>query len=146
MLHRVLPLLALLATLPACSGSGRATAPLAETREDLVRSLTARGWVVEPVSILSPTGLSTMGTRYAVRQQRRDAREVQVYEYPEPDSDVVDRDVHQLLSRTAGSGTTLYRRPSLVVLTFGRTRTPLDAELTRLLGPPQEVVVEEDDG
>jgi hypothetical protein len=125
--------------LPACAGPAIPEPPLAETRQDLVRSLVARGWVVEPLALADLPGLSVKGTRYTVRQQRRDEREIHVYEYAEDDRGAIPADVQLLLGRTAGLGTTLYRRPGLVVLTFGRTWSLLDTHLARVLGPPVEV-------
>ena len=108
-------------------------APPAEVRGDLVRAFLDRGWTTTPLAFTAPPGVVGRGTVYRVR-----GRTVAVYDYGsarEADASASD-DARRLLRRTAGQGSTVYRRRSLVVVTYGRTRTAFDLRLADLLAGP----------
>jgi len=111
-----------------------------ETRRDLARALVARGWVVEPTDNVDPFRVESQGTAYLVRRQGADGRRMLAFEAPPsddgPDRDALDRDYVVLRQRLAGQGAVFYRRPALLVVTFGRGRTELDLRLAQLLGTP----------
>ena len=135
---RALPLaLALLAA--GCATSAPATEP-ADTRPELTRALTARGWVVEPTDLVDAFGVESQGTAYSVRRRGSDRRRLVVFEAPEtddvPDRDALDRDYVSLRQRLAGQSAAFYRRPALLVVAFGAGRTELDLRLAQLLGSP----------
>ena len=107
--------------------------PPAETRLDLVRAFLDRGWTTVPLAFTAPAGIVGQGTVYRV-----EGRTVAVYDYgstEEADAAALD-DARRLLRRTAGQGSTVYRRRSLVVVTYGRARTAFDLRLGRLLAGP----------
>ena len=135
---RALPLvLALVAA--GCATSAPAVT-LADTRAELTRALTARGWVVEPTDLVNAFGVESRGTAYSVRRRSGDGRRLVVFEAPETDDvsdrDALDRDRQQL----AGQSAVFYRRPALLVVTLGAGRTELDLRLAQLLGPPVSAV------
>ena len=107
--------------------------PPDETRGDLVRAFLDHGWTTVPVALTHPAGMIGVGTVYRV-----EGRVVAVYDYAsaEEASEAAMDDARWLLRNTAGQGTRVYRRPSLVVVTYGRTRGTFDLHLERLLAGP----------
>ena len=107
--------------------------PPPETRGDLVRAFLDRGWTTTPLALDTPVDVVGQGTVYRV-----EGRTVVVYDYvsaEEAEEHAMD-DARWLLRLTAGQGTRVYRRPSLVVVTYGRARTAFDLRLADLLAGP----------
>ena len=131
--------LALVLVAAGCVGP-RSAAELPETREALARALTARGWVVEPTDLVNAFGVEAPGTAYLVRRQNGDRRRLVTFEAPEtddgPNRAALDGDFITLRQQLAGQSAVFYRRPDLLVVTFGPGRTELDLRLSQLLGPP----------
>lgn len=142
------PLFGVLAVLViAGCAAPRPAAERAETRRDLTRALIARGWVVEPTDNADPFGVASRGTAYLVRRRGADARRLVTFEAPPtddgaPDRDALDADYVFLRQRLAGRSAVFYRRPALLVVTFGAGRTELDLRLIQLLGLPVTAVEE----
>ncbi len=127
-------------TLAGCAGLGPADAeapgvgaPGVETRSDLVRAFSERGWRAVPVQFVRPIGIVGEGTVYRV-----EGRTVVVYDYasPEQAAAAAPADEVRLVRLDAGLGVQAYRRPTLVVLTYGRLRTAFDLRLADLLTGP----------
>ncbi len=59
-----------------------------------------------------------------------------MYGYDEDERPALDRDAVLLTRRYAGTGIAVYKRPALLVVTFGRIRTELDLRLVQALGAP----------
>ncbi|PAP78260.1 hypothetical protein [Rubrivirga marina] len=136
---RALALAALLAAGPGCAGPGAPATPETdarppvETDDDLVRAFLVRGWTVLPVGFSTPFGVAGEGTVYRVQN-----RTVVVYDYASPEEAEAHahEDADRLLRLGAGQEVTVYRRPSLVVVTFGRARGAFEIRLARLLAGP----------
>lgn len=122
-----------------CAPAHRAAAPSpgdgspVETRADLVRAFHERGWTAHPLAFVQPLGIVGGGTIYRVQGET-----VVVYDYASPEEAAAHAhdDAALLRQRGAGRGVTVYRRPSLVVVTRGRTRTAFHIELERILSGP----------
>ena len=138
------PALLLVAVLAAGCATPRPSADLVETRGTLTSALIARGWVVEPTDLVNAFGVEAPGTAYLVRRRGYDRRRLVAFEAPEtddgPDRAALDRDVVTLRQQLAGQSAVFYRRPDLLVVTFGAGRTELDLRLSQLLGPPVSTV------
>ena len=136
---RALALAALLAAGSGCAGpgapadSGTDARPPTETSGDLVRAFLEQGWTVHPVAFSTPFGVAGEGTVYRVQ-----SRTVVVYDYTSPEEAEAraPEDAARLLRLGAGQEVTVYRRPSLVVVTFGRARGAFELRLARLLTGP----------
>lgn len=107
--------------------------PPAESRHDLVRAFHEQGWTTIPLQFVQPVGIVGQGTVYSVH-----GRTVVVYDYASAEEAAAAAldDARRLRRLAAGRGATVYRRPALVVLTYGRTRTAFDLELARILSGP----------
>lgn len=133
------PALALVLVAAGCA-SPRPSSGFADSRADLTRALTARGWVAEPTDLVDPFGVDASGTAYVVRRGTGDGRRVLVFEAPEtddgPDREALDRAYVTLRQRLAGRRAVFYRRPALLVVALESGRTELDLRLVQLLGAP----------
>lgn len=107
--------------------------PTIESRHDLVRAFHDRGWTTQPVQFVRPLGIVGEGTVYRVQD-----RTVTVYDYASPEQAAMaaPRDAAYLLQLHAGIGVRVYRRETLVVLTYGRVLTAFDLRLAALLDGP----------
>ena len=123
--------------------AGCAVAPRSDVRvttaAELVAELGRAGWTVRPAALLTPIGLASTGTAYTA-ELVAPGRTLLVFDTTvdgEPMApDQVDADVARLRRAFAGEGAVVYRRPRLVVVTFGRVRDALDDRLERWLGAP----------
>lgn len=122
---------------------GCASAPRSDvtvtTSQELIGALGRAGWTVRADRLLSPTGLFSTGAAYTA-EQVPPGRRLLVFDTTEDGepmpSGLVDSDVAQLRRLYAGRGVTVYRRPRVMVLTFGRGRNALDDRLESWLGRP----------
>ncbi|WP_420455102.1 hypothetical protein [Rubrivirga sp.] len=132
-MRRLVPVAALLLAGCASLGPTPSETPGVETRGDLVRAFSERGWRAVPVRFVRPVGVVGEGTVYRV-----EGRTVVVYDYasPEQAAAAAPADVVRLVRLDAGRGVQAYRRPALVVLTYGRLRTAFDLRLADLLAGP----------
>jgi hypothetical protein len=136
---RALALAALLAAGPGCAGPaapaarGADAAPPVETRDDLVRAFLEQGWTLRPIAFSTPSGVTGSGTAYHVQ-----GRPVIIYDYASPEEAEAHThdDAVRLLQLGAGREAVVYRRASLVVVTFGRERGAFEIRLARLLAGP----------
>lgn len=127
-------LLGLALLLAGCASLAPAEEPPAESRHDLVRAFSERGWRAVPLQFVRPVGVVGEGTVYRV-----EGRTVVVYDYasPEEAAAAAPDDAARLLRLEAGKGVEVYRRPTLVVLTYGRMQTAFDRQLAELLAGPR---------
>lgn len=109
------------------------------TASDLVAALGRAGWTVRPTTLLTPTGLFSAGTAYTA-ELVPPRRTLLVFDTTEDGGPMaperIDSDVTQLRRAFAGQGAVVYRRPRLLVVTFGRARGALDDRLEQWLGRP----------
>lgn len=125
-----IPIALLLAAIwTGCAAPATTGTAVIDTERELVRYLIGHGWSVEPVETADDVGLATTGTVYRVRRSRWDGREVRVFAYDDDERPALDRDAVLLTRRHAGTGIAVYKRPALLVVTFGRIRTELDLRL-----------------
>lgn len=136
---RALALAALLAAGLGCAGPGSPAgwaaggSPPVETRDDLVRAFLEQGWTLRPIAFSTPFGVTGSGTAYHVQ-----GRPVIIYDYASPEEAEAHAhdDAVRLLQLGAGQEAVVYRRTSLVVITFGRARGAFEIRLARLLAGP----------
>ena len=107
--------------------------PTVESREDLVRAFHERGWATRPVAFRRPLGIVGQGTVYRV-----EGRTLTVFDYASPEQAAMaaPRDATRLLRLDAGQGVQVFRRETLVVLTYGRRLGAFDMRLAALLSGP----------
>lgn len=107
--------------------------PTVESRHDLVRAFHERGWATRPVAFRQPLGIVGQGTVYRV-----EGRTLTVFDYASPEQAAMaaPRDAIRLLRLEAGQGAQVYRRETLVVLTYGRRLGAFDMRMAALLSGP----------
>lgn len=99
----------------------------------MVRAFHEKGWTTRPVQFVRPIGVVGHGTVYRV-----EGRTLAVFDYASPEEAArsAPRDATYLLHLNAGRGVQVYRRETLVVLTYGRGRSAFDLRLATLLSGP----------
>ena len=121
-----------------CAGSPSPEVRIA-TAAELVAELGRAGWTVRPTTLLTPSGLFSTGAAYTA-ELVPPAQTLLVFDATEDGeplpSGLVDSDVARLRQAFAGQGAVVYRRPRLIVVTFGRARGALDDRLEAWLGAP----------